>query len=107
MSSPITNPNDWEAIVASVGDAVDNGGSCSLDDATQATVTVPKSGSVTVAYTCTFTSGASGKNTATATWNKATFATPSDSATGSANFAFTTPTTLVDESVLVSDTLRG
>jgi hypothetical protein len=103
----ISNPNDWEAIDASVSDAVDNGGSCSLDNPAQASVTVAASGSVDVDYTCTFSAGDSGTNTATATWDAAKYSTPSGSASGSAGFAFTTPTTLIDESVDVSDSLYG
>ncbi len=99
----ISNPNDWEAIDASVSDAVDNGGSCALDDPAQASVTVPAKGSVDVDYTCTFTSGAGGKNTATATWDAAKYATPHDSSTGSASFAFTTPTTIINGSVTAID----
>jgi len=103
----ISNPNDWEAIDANVSDAVDNGGSCSLDNPAQASVTVAASGSVDVDYTCTFGSGDPGTNTATATWDGAKYSTPSGSASGSAGFAFTTPTTLIDESVDVSDSLYG
>jgi hypothetical protein len=100
----VNNPNDWEAITADLSDVVDNGGACTL---ASASVTVPASGSVEVGYSCTFTSGASGTNTATATWNKDAYYTPDGSASGTANFAFTTPTTLVNQTVTVTDTFDG
>ena len=50
----ITNPNDWEAItLTSVSDAVDNGGTCTVTEV--APYVVPKSGSLDVDYTCSFT----------------------------------------------------
>jgi len=100
----VTNPNDWEAITADLSDAVNNGGTCTL---ASTSVTVPASGSVDVDYSCTFTSGASGTNTATATWNKDTYYTPDGSASGTADFAFTTPTTRVNQTITVTDTFNG
>ncbi len=91
----ISNPNTWEAIVANVFDVVDYGGTCTLDDPTQATVTVPASGSVDVDYTCTWSKAPSdyvGTNTATVTWDKALYFTPGDIASGTAGFEFTNPT---------------
>jgi hypothetical protein len=49
--------------------------------------------------------GTAGTNTATATWDNAAYSTPTGSASGDADFAFDTPTTLVDESVEVIDPL--
>jgi hypothetical protein len=101
----VTNPNDWEDITgATVTDAVDNGGSCSVTNGTN--VTVPKTGSVSLNYTCTWSSPptkTSGTNTATVTWSAGTFFTPHGSATGTATFAFATPTTVVHDSVKLSD----
>src|SRR6266568_2820103 len=104
----VKNPNDWEAITTDVSDAVDNGGSCIVSGGTG--VIVPANGSQTLNYTCTYASApssSSGTNTATATWNKATYFTPSSSATGTAGVDFSTPTTVVDGTVSVSDTLGG
>ena len=73
----VTNPNVWEDIVATVTDAVNNGGTCTVVGG--ANVTVPKGGSVVLDYTCAYASAPSslsGINTATATWNKATYFTP-------------------------------
>src|SRR5205823_4441988 len=55
----ITNPNDWEAISANVSDALDNGGTCTIDSGT--TLVVPAKigatpGTKTANYTCTYTS---------------------------------------------------
>jgi hypothetical protein len=100
----VKNPNQWQAVTADLSDAVDNGGTCTLD---AASVTVPAGGSVDVAYTCDFTSGASGVNTAAAAWDSSAFHTPGGSATGTAGFAFTTPTTRVNDTITVNDSLQG
>ena len=71
-------------------------------------LTVPAGGDVTVSYSKTYDSapGADGlTNTATATWPA--IGSPSTSATGSAAFAFTGPTTLVRRSVTIRDTFDG
>src|SRR5262249_9580316 len=67
----VTNPNTWETITADVTDAVDNGGVCAVTGGIGALV--PAGGSVSLPYTCTYTSApspSSGTNTATATWDK-------------------------------------
>ena len=64
---------------------------------------MPASGSMAIGYTCTFANGAPGTNTATATWDSIAYSTPSSSATGSAGYAFDTPTNLVNDSVDVQD----
>ena len=92
----VTNPNDWEAITANLSDTLSiTGGSCSIAGGT--TQIVPANnpagtGVISPGYTCTFASApaASGTNTATATWNAATFFTATGSATsGPVGFAFT------------------
>lgn len=86
----VTNPNDWEAITANVGDTL-SGGSCTVTGGTGASV--PASNSVPLPYTCTFSarpSYTSGTNTATASWSGAF--TPHNSATGSYGFSFATLT---------------
>lgn len=106
----VNNPNNWQSITAGLSDAVDNGGACTFDDPSQATVVLPASGSVNVNYTCTYASApapANGVNTATATWDAAAAYTPHGSATGAAAFAFTTPTTTVNKTISVQDTFNG
>ena len=102
----LANPNDWEAITVNLADAVDNGGTCSLTPV----VTVPASGTMDVPYSCDWASApftAGGTNHATATWSAAEFFTPSGEANGQAQFSFTTPTSLVNDNVTVTDTLGG
>src|SRR6266568_4575365 len=104
----VTNPNNWEIITANATDVVDNGGICSVTGGTN--VSVPPGGSVNLPYTCTYTavpSPSSGTNTATATWDSGTFFTPDGSTSGSAKFAFTTPTTTVNKTVTLTDTFNG
>ncbi len=102
----VENPNDWQAIDATVSDSIDNGGNCTVDAPT--TKTVPKSGSATFDYTCTFGSNPdAGTNTATATWDKTAASTPNGSANGTAAYDFTDPTTFTDECVKVTDSYAG
>jgi hypothetical protein len=105
----VTNPNDWEAIVADITDAVDNGGVCTVANGDD--VSVPASGSVQRTYSCTYAaapSPASGTNTATATWDAALYHTPtgSDTGTAAANFSGAA-TTVVDECIDVIDSVEG
>lgn len=95
----VSNPNDWEDITASLSDVI-SGASCTVNGGTT-TVTVNRSSSVTVPYTCTFASApaASGTNTATASWNAATFHTADGSASGMAGFVFA--------SLTVTDAFNG
>jgi hypothetical protein len=104
----VHNPNDWEAITANVTDAVNNGGSCTVTGGNN--VSIPANGTVDLTYTCTYSSApspSSGTNTATATWDKTTYSTPTGSASGSSPFAFTTPTTRVNQTITVSDSFAG
>lgn len=90
----VTNPNDWEAITANVGDSLsDGGGSCSVTGGTG--VSVGASSHVTLPYSCTFAlvpGTNSGVNTATATWDAGAAFTPHGSASGTANYAFSSLT---------------
>lgn len=108
-SITITNPNDFESItLTGVTDAVDNGGSCTVSGNTTATITA--GASVTLTYTCTYSSAptaSSGTNTATASWDKTAATTPDGSAQGTKTFAFTTPTTRVNQTITVTDTIAG
>jgi hypothetical protein len=93
-----TNPNDWENITANFADLL-SGGNCTITNGTA--VVVPASGSATRAYGCTFASapGASGINSATATWDPAAAFTAHNSATGSASYTF--------GSLTVTDSFKG
>ncbi|HET7419202.1 MAG TPA: hypothetical protein VFL27_02345, partial [Candidatus Dormibacteraeota bacterium] len=102
----VTNPNDWEAITADIADAIDNGGSCTVTGGDN--VSIPAGGSMTATYVCTFSGNpGSGTNTATATWDAAAAFTPDGSSSGDATYAFGDPTTIVDGSVSVSDSMGG
>jgi hypothetical protein len=104
----VNNPNDWEAITANVADVVGNGGNCTV---TPGSLTVPKSGSAQATYECDYSSAPSplaGTNTATASWDAGTYFTPTGSASGTASFDFgATSPTIVDGSVVVTDSLAG
>jgi hypothetical protein len=108
----VTNPNDWEAITATVSDSLDTGSNCTYSPSS--TVTVPaKSGSTPgssqVTYSCSLGSGAGGTNYATASWIAATYFTPDGLATSvGVPFAFTTPTTTVGPTTItVTDSFNG
>ena len=105
----VFNPNDWEPITADVTDAADNGGDCAVTGGP--TVTILRGGHVELPYTCTYVSPPSplaGTNTATATWEPTAFATKEGSAPAGAAVDFgTADTTIVDGSVVVTDTLAG
>ncbi len=110
----VSNPNDFVDFTGvNVSDAVDNGGTCTVTDGTDATI--PKSDSKTFAYRCTYASAPTanaGVNTATATWDQSALSTPSASAEGTADFTFGTgPTppnpTVIDDCVSVADSYAG
>jgi hypothetical protein len=106
----VSNPNDWEAIpVSSVTAAIDNGGTCSVTGG-NAPGSVPAGGSVTLNYTCTYSSAPTANAfnvTGTAHWDGTGANTPDGSANGTASGAFANPTTIVDGSVSVSDSVEG
>jgi LPXTG-motif cell wall-anchored protein len=79
----VTNGNNWEDVtLSSVTDSFPGASQCTVD--TSAGLTVLRSDSKTYPYTCSFTSAPNktGTNNATATWDKATAATPSPSDSG-------------------------
>jgi hypothetical protein len=85
----VSNPNTLDDITAdiTVTSNVGGGVSCTVTNGTG--VTVPKSGSVDRAYSCTFTGApAAGTVTAKATWDAAAAHTPDGSATGAAPATF-------------------
>jgi hypothetical protein len=79
----VTNPNDFEDVVADVTVTSDLGGGvlCAVVDGTDAVI--PKSDGATFAYTCSFTGTPllTGSMTATVTWDAAAAATAVDSTT--------------------------
>jgi hypothetical protein len=99
----VTNPNTWEAIILT---GVTEIAGCSITSGNP-TATIPAGGSTNLSYSCSFGSGASGTNTATAAWNAATSFTTDGSASGNAAFAFTTPTALVNQTVTPTDSFNG
>jgi hypothetical protein len=100
----ITNPNPVAIPLLTLADSA-GGVTCTP---AAGPYNVPANSYLDVAYTCpTFASGASGTNTAEATWNKDFYNTPTGKASGSAGYAFTNPTTETDECVAVSDTAKG
>ena len=94
----VSNGNDWD-VAADLADSAP-GGSCVL---AQTSVTVPANDSVAVGYSCSFASGASGTNTATASWDSDLAQTPSGTASATADYAFAQPSKLVNDSVQVYD----
>jgi hypothetical protein len=102
----VTNPNSTAFNGVNVTDAIDNNGNCTMTGGTNATI--PANGHADFPYSCTFSSNSgSGTNTATATWNKTAYGTPHGSATGTHDYTFGDPTTIVDGTVSVSDPLSG
>ncbi|MEN6570795.1 MAG: hypothetical protein ABFD24_03040 [Anaerolineaceae bacterium] len=103
----ITNPNDWEDItLATLGDTVDNGGSCTVDPGPYV---IPMSGHLDVNYTCSFASAPSsysGTNTASITWDAAAAHTPTGAAQGTHGFTLTQLGS-TNKTVNVTDTLGG
>ncbi|QDB80220.1 DUF11 domain-containing protein [Georgenia wutianyii] len=87
----VTNPNDIAVTGVDVVDAVSTpaGAQCTVTGGTD--VTVPPDGSVTLPYSCSFTSATAtttGTNTVTATWDAAAYPGSSGTATGTAAFDF-------------------
>ena len=105
----VTNPNDWEAITFALSDAIDNGGTCTIDGG-GTDLSVAASKSTTADYSCTYAAApdrAAFTNTATATWDAAAAATPTGSADGTATGAFGAPTKRVHQTINVTDTFDG
>ena len=104
----VTNPNDWESIPVVLGDTITGLGTCSLTGGSS--VTLAPGQSVPVAYVCTYPalpSPPSGTDTATATWDKNASNTPDGSATSMANFTFTGPTNLVNQTVTLTESFNN
>jgi hypothetical protein len=101
-SIKVSNSTPVDISGITVVDAVDDGGSCTVDTS-GFSGTIPADNHVDLPYTCTYSSApdpSAGTNTATAAWDDTT-------ATGQATFAFTAPTTVVDGTITVTDTFGG
>lgn len=101
----VTNPNTFDVNGVNVTDTIDNNGSCTVSGGTN--VTVPAGKSTDLSYKCTFSSApGSGTNTANATWPD--IGSKNTSATGTANYDFSSvKPNVVDGSVTITDTLGG
>src|SRR5207244_7525352 len=97
----VTNPNTWEDFTGvNIADLIDNGGDCQITGGTD--LTVPRSGSVSVPYTCTFASAPEsngGVNSATASWDANAFFTDNAAASGTASYSFDQPTNVTDQTI--------
>jgi hypothetical protein len=102
----VSNPNDWQAVpLLSVSDSLSSGESC---DVTIDLSPIAANGTRAGTYSCPpLASGASGVNTVTVGWDAVAASTPSGSATNTADYAFTTPTTKVNETINVTDSYAG
>jgi hypothetical protein len=116
----VTNGNAGDAFDVEVSDAIDNGGSCTVSDGTLDLITfdlsptgatLPAGDTAIYPYSCTFGSNpGSGTNTATVTWNPNLSdgsITPGSSFQPTAPYAFGDPTTVIHDSVSVSDLITS
>jgi YD repeat-containing protein len=101
----VTNPNDWESITANVSDTIDNGGTCTVDGGSS--VTIAASSSETFNYSCAMGSAAGGTDTASASWDSGSAATADVSVSDSEPYSFGGPTTIVNGSTNVNDSIQG
>jgi len=106
----VSNPNDWEAVtLTDLKDAIDNGGTCEVDGSPG--LVIPKNGSLTYNYTCTYYSPPSPStfhNVATAKWDPAKAFTATGSATGEKDGDFANAVvTSVGDQASVTDTVGG
>lgn len=107
-SVTITNPDPTPLTGVTVTDVVDNGGTCSVVNGSN--LTIAAGAGVTLDYTCTWAqppTSSSGTDTATAGWDAVANNTPTGTATVLTSFSFAAPTTRVDATVAVADTLAG
>jgi hypothetical protein len=106
----VSNPNTFQDIpLTDVTDSVDNGGNCSITSGSP-TANVPAGGSVILGYTCTYADGSlpsPGTNTAAATWNGTTAATPDATASDEAAVTFGSPASMVNQTVTPTDAFNG
>ena len=86
-SIDVVNPNDWESVTFTASSLV-AGATCAVTGT--GPFTVPPSGAISLAYSCSFAAAppASGSETATITWDEAAASTPANQASASASYAF-------------------
>jgi hypothetical protein len=104
----IDNPNATPLNGVTVTDAVDNGGSCTVQNGTG--ITIAANGSATLHYTCTWAqspSSNSGTDTGTASWDAVANGTPTGTATVDTPFTFASPTSRSNGTVAVVDSMQG
>lgn len=100
----VSNPNDWQDIIANVSDEMLGCVNIMIFDP----VTVPAGGSVEVPYSCTFGSNPGFVvNTAKVQWDQAAYHTLNGSASISVPVVFSAPTNVYDECVNVTDSVAG
>ncbi|MCU0485787.1 MAG: hypothetical protein MUC85_06700, partial [Anaerolineales bacterium] len=102
----VNNPNSFDVAGVNVTDSINNGGVCTVTNGTG--VMVPANSSVELDYSCTYASAPtadSGTNTATATWDAASYYTPNGSASGTAgvDFSVVTPSEVNKVITVVDD----
>lgn len=105
----VSNPNTWEDVtLTSLLDTPGNGMTCTITDPATGSVvdptkvTVDRSDSVTVDYSCTGAASAyTGTNVATATWDATAAHTPTGTDSGEAGFTMTEHQT--DQLITVTD----
>lgn len=104
----LTNTNNQALTGVTVTDVVDNGGTCQV--ANGANLTIAALSAITLDYTCTWASSPSalsGNDTATAAWDPTVNHTPNSSTQVVTPFAFGAPSTTVDKTVTVTDSMKG
>jgi uncharacterized repeat protein (TIGR01451 family)/LPXTG-motif cell wall-anchored protein len=97
----VVNTNPVDVKLTSIVDSL--GAGCVVNNG-QPLPTVPKNGSVDIAYTCPVASPAAGTNTATVSWDGATIPAGSANAVKAFSFVGVQPSSTTDASVTVSDT---
>jgi hypothetical protein len=103
----VTNPNEWQAVTFNLSDAINNGGVCTISGG-GSNIVLGAGQTVTKAYNCTYSappSAAAFVNTATAAVTAGLV--PTSSKSGTASGQFTTPTGIVNETVTITDTMKG
>lgn len=107
----VGNANAFAVTGVNVTDAVDDGGTCVINDVNGGVNETVPPGGLSVSYTCTYSSqpayNVAANNTATAAWDGTKFHTPDSSATGGAQFTFNTGSTgnptNVNQTVTITD----
>jgi hypothetical protein len=97
----VTNPSGTDAVINSVADVISGGINAPVTCPVTFPYTLADKGTLTCTYSSALPDGTSRTNTATVTL------ADSGAFTGTADFAFTTPTALVNDTIHVTDTNGG